>query len=276
MRFVFWQQAVVIVCFVGMLLVYGLAVYRVTRKTGSLRAALGGLVGAAAAWSFVWLVVGLGLRFVTMVGMADESVQYGAIERTYYGTFGFPFTVGYFDLLRSVVGITGVIPYLEGASIPTALLMLGGAIVGVSRWMERRRVAGKRATGLAGGAALAVVVVLLWPQSTRNPEMPGVPIPEGAIAVEYGHREDKADVPTTRFTDETQGDSQVLTWYREALEADGWQVIRGEAYETWPAEGVAVFGKDGKELEVSPQDSIFGSFVVLTLWPSEEARVGGQ
>jgi hypothetical protein len=270
MRFVLWQQAFLLIGFVGLLVAYIIGTYRFTTGNRPALALLLRLGAMVAIGSVIWMTMGLVLFSIAGVGLADISVRYHLVEKTYNSTFGFPFTISFWEMLHSVVADRGVLELLIAVTIPLMLLLVGGLVVVADRVLADGPLAIHRHSrayvGLLGSTALVVLIVQLWPQPSRNLEMAAVPIPEGALNVKYGHTDDTHRWPTTSFTVEGQSVSVLLGYYRSTLEAGGWQLERGDVYAEYATgPGTALFSRNDSLLEVNVPGGPAGAYAMLTL-----------
>jgi hypothetical protein len=269
MRFVMWQQAFLLTSFVVLLVLFVIATYRITTGVKSLRATLIRLVALVIVGSVVWVCLGVMLLIIARYGMADVGVRYAVVRETYDSTFGFPFTISYWEFLRSTVEDRRVLQYLIAATIPFILLLLSGLVVVVDRMLAGGSLAIQRHPRAFGdllvAVALVVLTVQMWPQPLRNPDMPSVPIPEGAIGVHYAYTNDSPRWPMTTFAAEGLSASQVLNYYKDALVVDKWQLEWGQAYAQSQSEHTSVFSKDHKFLELNVSDTGYGRYTRLIL-----------
>lgn len=279
MRFLMWQQIVLLVCFVAFLLAYIVATYKATNGPRSTVSTLQRLGVTTVLGSIIWLVGGQFLWRLAYSGLADSSVPYSLVQQTYDSTFGFPFTIAYHDLLRSTLEAGPHLSYLIAITVPVMLLLLGGFVVLIEKRLARGPLSVQshsRAFGsLLAGAAVIALTTLSWPLPMLNPEMPDVPVPTDAIAVHYGHKNDPYKSPTTTFTMQDQSPSQTLLYYKESLQDKGWQLEQGSAYETYPMFGTAIFSKNGQYLQVTIPNSPYGTTTDLILWPNTQAWLDG-
>lgn len=268
MRFMMWQQALLVIGFVALLVVYAVGTYRITAGRRSLGAILLRLIGMVAVGSVVWVSAGFILLRIAHYGLADAGVRYWLVEKTFDSTFGFPFTNSYWEFLTDF-GERSTLRYLIAATVSLTLLLLGGLVVVADRALARGPFAIQRHSRVYGslllGIALAALIIQLWPQPLRNPDMPSISIPEGAIAVEYAYTNDSPKASMTSFTAEGQSASQVLNYYKDALMADKWQLEYGQAYKEYPSAGTVIFSKGQKFLELHSPGGPAGASTMLVL-----------
>ncbi|MEO5951326.1 MAG: hypothetical protein ABIQ44_02555 [Chloroflexia bacterium] len=281
MRFLMWQQTSLIIAFAAMLLLYIITSYHLTKGPRPLLSTLLRLAALSFIGSLAWVACVV-LSSVTYIGLSDVSLAYNLVERTYNSTFGFPFTISYFDQLRAIFGLSPILRspilnYLIAATIPLTLLVISSLVTAAERLLAKTTISIETHTkaylALLLAAVLAIVSIPLWPLPQRNPEMPDVPIPQDALDVQYSHLPANPSSPTTSFAVSGQSESQLLLYYKDALQVEGWDLTLGYAYEVWPISGTAIFSKNGKQLEVYSPDSPTETFVYFTLWPSEQSRL---
>lgn len=277
MYFLLWQQTTLILSFAAMIILYIIASYNLTKGTLSFRSTLIRLVALLFLGSLAWLVCVVVSRTVSFIGLSDVSIFSSLVERTYNATFGFPFTIAYFDRLRAIFSPTPLLSYLVAATLPLSLLLISSLLILAERLLAKTTFAiqahSRTYTALLLAAALAIVAIPLWAQPPRNPEIPDVPIPQAALDVQYSHLPADPTSPTTTFAVIDQSDSQMLLYYKDALRAEGWQLTLGPAYEIWPISGTAIFSKNNKQLELYVPDTPFTTIVYFILWPSEQSRL---
>ena len=269
MRFIIWQQALLLISFVALLLVYAIGTYRVTTGRRSSWTILLRLIGMVAIGSVIWVAAGFILFGIARYGVADIDVRHGLVQKTYDSTFGFPFTISYWEFLRSFFDDWRVLRYLIAATIPFTLLVFGGLVVVADSVLAGGPFAIQRQSrvysGLLVGVALVVLTIQMWPQPLRNPAMPSVPIPDGARAIEYAYTNDSPRAPITSFMLEGQPPSQVLNYYKDVLLAGKWQLEYGQAYKEYPSAGTVIFSKDRKFLELHAPGGPSGTYTTLVL-----------
>jgi hypothetical protein len=268
MRFVMWQQALLIIAFVALLVAYVVVTYAVTSGRKPRKAILLALGGMMTFGSLIWVAAGMLLFAVARQGMGDVGGEYALIERTYDSTLGFPFSIAYYAFLQSLFANRDAPSYVIAATIPATLLLLGATVVAVGRllaggpWAIEMHPRGY--AGLLTGAASVVLVVLLWPRPLHNPEMPDVPMPENAVAVEYGYTAHPR-WPATTFTVEGRPPSEILEFYRDVLVADGWRLEQGTAYQEYPVAGEVLFSRNARLLQISALSGASGAQATLIL-----------
>jgi hypothetical protein len=280
MRFIIWQQVLLLICFVAFILAYIAVTYKVTSGPRSTGSALRRLCATTAFGSIIWIVGGSFLWRLAYIGLADSGVPYSLVQGTYYSTFGFPFTIAFHDLLRSVLGSGPQLSYVIGATVPITLLLLGSLVVIVEKRLASGRLSIQSHSRAFGGLLTLVsfiaLVIILWPLPMLNTEMPDIPIPDDAIGVHYDHKDDIYMSPTTIFTMEDQSAEQMLLYYKQALQSQGWQLEQGSVYENYPVSGgSAIFSKNGQYLQVSVPGGPYGTTTELILWPSAQAWIDG-
>ncbi len=276
MRFIMWQQALLIVAFVALLLAYVIATYCLTAGRKPLRTILLPLGAVATFGSVIWVAAGMVLFAVARQGMAEVGGEYGVIGRTYDSTLGFPFSIAYYAFLHSLTANRDAPPYLIAATIPATLLLLGVAVVVVGRLLAGGPLAVEKHpriyAGLVTGAALVVLAVLLWPRPLHNPDMPDIPIPDSAVAGEYGSSA-HPKWPMTTCAVEGRPPSEVLEFYRDVLVAGGWRLEQGTAYQEFPVAGEVMFSRNTELLQISVLSGAFGAQATLILREATPAEM---
>ncbi len=253
-RFMQWQQMVLIVAPFVLLLAYIAWVSMRVRGRGFISALLR-LVAAAAAFTGTWAISAYLLWGVAWAGTSDVTADYSLRMSTFNASIGLPFTLFREQLWRlQELGwpslLTGLLPTYAG------LLLVGGVVAVTQRLLANTRLAVEQHGSLymrwLAGIAMGALVVLLWPQPGRNPEMPSVPIPDDAVGVTYTRTPDEHQWPMTTFTVD-RGVGSTLGYYQDALRAERWTLEYSETdYQpSGHAFGKALLSLDGEVLEVS-------------------------
>lgn len=277
MRFLLWQQMLTIGIFVGMFVAYIFWAYRVLKGGRPLRSTIKRLVGLAVVGCIGWIIIGLVTQLIVHAGLSDFGTRYWVVDRTVYDTFGFPLREGYSNFLASVGVDYHWAPYMVLSTPPLIMLVLGELVIIADRLLasgpfslhERSRDAGMAVAGVA----LLLAGVLMWPQAGRNPDMPYIPIPYGAINVTYSFLTGDNSAPATSFSVDDTSSVELRKLYAEALEGEGWQVESRPLLYRPPDPGTVVYSRGGKYLEISIPDGYSGSYARLILWSNSQAMV---
>lgn len=218
--------------------------------------------------ALAWVVLALVLYLIAGRGYSDVSVQSGMIDGTFNRTLGLPFN------------LTILFPALNGLRVNSlltclaliGLFALGGLITILDRVLSRTRYSIQK-HGLSYMAGLVtltagIIVLLLWSQPSRNPDMPLIPIPEEAIGVTYTHTEDENRWPMTVFDVGGKTTREIAAYYTGALTVDGWKLERGlDFYEGVSLDSVAVFFSRGDKLLRIAIEHGYGESVVVIMRP---------
>ena len=252
-RFVQWQQAVLIIAPFVLLFAYVAWTYLLA-KGRSFRSVVLRLVAAAALFTLLWAVVDIGLFVIAWIGTSDVTIDYDVRMATHRSSIGWPLAA-----FREVLWQWGIPGWLDPLIRATPLwlsLLLIGAVVAISRhFMAKSRFAierhGKLYLGALAGVAVAILVVLLWPQPSRNPEMPSIPIPDSAIAVTYTRTANEGSWPMTTFGIHNSSVLEMIGYYEDALKVDGWTLESRELpQDSEPNSGRASFSLSAEVLEL--------------------------
>ncbi|MDQ5824032.1 MAG: hypothetical protein M3441_07450 [Chloroflexota bacterium] len=254
LRFMQWQQIVLIVAPLVLLLAY-IAWVSVRVRGRGFASALLRLVAAAAAFTGIWAISAYLLWGVAWMGTSDVTADYSLRMSTFNASIGLPFSLFREQLWRlQELGwpslLTGLLPTYAG------LLLVGGVVAGTQRLLAKTRFAveqhGRLYMRWLAGIAMGALVVLLWPQPGRNPEMPSVPIPDDAVGVIYTRTTDEHRWPLTTFTVKDHV-GNMLGYYQDELRAERWtlEYIETDYQPSGHAYGKALLSRDGEVLEVS-------------------------
>lgn len=277
MRFMPWQQALVIISFAAMLLAYVFFAYRVLSGPRPLRSTVKRLIGTLVLGSIGWFLIG---KIISMIASANLDYYTGRrwlVDNAIGNTFGFPFGENVWDFLYSIGVPYGLIPYVIVATIPIVLLVLAELVIIADRLLIERPFSlhahrREAAAGLIGVVILGLAVPL-WPQPDRNPAMAYIAIPADAVDVKYSILQGVASAPPlTTFSTDVLNQKQLQDYYKTTLEADGWQFSPDPAFalapETW------IYTKAGRYLELNLPRQYYGTYVTLTLWRNSQEMYG--
>jgi hypothetical protein len=277
LRWVQWQQAVLIVAPFILLLTYVVSIYVFVNRR-SLRSTLRRLILAAAAFTLIWVGLDSALFFLAWIGTSDVAIEYDVRMATYRATIGLPF-----EFFREAFGQLGIPTWLSlpiRVLPPSISLLLVGALTAMAqRLLASTRFSIERHLKQYAMALttipLLTLAVLLWPQPSRNPEMPSVPIPDDAVAVTYGYSADGYHWPVTTFGRSNGSVREVLDYYHNALQVGGWTLELSEAHqESGPGSGRALYYLNGTvlELKVTSAHSTYVSILQRGARPEEVAE----
>lgn len=253
-RFMQWQQMVLIVAPFVLLLAYIAWVSIRVRGRGFVSASLR-LVAAAAAFTGIWGISAYLLWGVAWAGTSSLTADYSLRMFTFNASLGLPLSLFHEQLwCLQELGwpslLTELLPTYAG------LLLVGGVVAVTQHLLANTRFAveqqGRLYMRWLAGIAVGALVVLLWPQPGRNPEMPSTPIPDDAAGVTYTRTPDEHRWPLTTFR--VRSDiRRTLGYYQEALQAEGWTLEYSETDHrpSGHAYGKALLSLDGEVLEVS-------------------------
>ena len=254
LRWVQWQQAMLVIVPVVLLIAYVVRVYLTAKrcKPGSV---LPRLVVTSAVFTIIWLVSAFVLFNIAWMGTSNVTIDYDVRMATYEKSIGWSLSLFYAAVTQLQIP-RWLSPLAQALPIFVGLLLIGALVAMMHRLLATTRFAVERNVRLHIGAlvtvSFVVLLILLWPQPSRNPEMPSVPIPEGALAVTYAHTADEHRWPTTSFGVSHGSVRKMLGYYHDALQAGGWTLEFSEAeQEGGPGHGNALFSLNGDVLEMN-------------------------
>ncbi|MEO8286523.1 MAG: hypothetical protein ABI670_08810 [Chloroflexota bacterium] len=279
LRFVQWQQAMLIVAPFVLLFVYVVWIHLLVRGQG-LHTVLLRLLAASAAFTAVWATISFALFIIAWMGTSDVMSSYDVRVDTYRASVGLPFAV-FEQPMRNIYEQLPalVFPQLWVPAIPLfgALLFIGCLVALAQHLLSRSRFSvdeHRRSYAMAMvGAASIFLVVFLWPQSSSNPQMPSVPIPDDAVAVRYTLTPDSVPRLYTTFALEHTSSREAQKYYEESLVANGWKLAHSQSSDAGSGmySSTTLFTKDGNVLEVGTAHG-YETAVTIAQYPAQTGK----